>query len=154
MDAFHSNFIPDLSRKCREHPNFVKIGQKCGAWRQFRHRKHFTHLSILYIMLLNNTHRTHCCGGNVTMIKRMRHNLMFYVHCLSCFITHGFKRQIRYKRENQTKRRTEHKGGQDVTGSEVEKVEAALLPKTYTYASKRLNIPKDLNSRSRTIFYR
>jgi hypothetical protein len=58
------------------------------------------------IILLNITHRTLCSDGNAPMIKWLRHNLMFYVHCLPCWITHSFKRQIRYKQDKQKKKET------------------------------------------------
>jgi hypothetical protein len=114
LQQFHTGTFTKTSRKSKFRQNRTKMsgilhGPQNSFYccrREVRHGKHFTHLSILYIVLLNNTHRTHCYDGNAPMIKLMRHNLMFYVHCLSCSITHSFKRQIRYKQENQKKKET------------------------------------------------
>jgi len=112
--------------------------------RQVRHGKHFTHLSILYIILLNNTHRTLCSDGNAPMIKRMRHNMMFYVHYLPCCITHSFKRQIRYKQENQKKKETHW----SITVARMlqrikpRRWRQHFCPKLITHASKQLTHPK------------
>jgi len=60
--------------RCRRH-RFATKALLCN--------KQYFYVIVVY---LNNAHITHCCVRNATMVRRTRHNVTLYLHCLTCLL--------------------------------------------------------------------